>query len=183
MTRMEKYCIEKLKKAEAKLKKAAWVASFLNPTTMEKDQAKLRKAEERVAQLSKALAVLKVNRDIKETCHSGRKPTQQQLLAKYRYSPKTGKLYRRDTGKEVGSPMPSGHLKCSLNYKEYYVHLIIWCMLHGYWSEVEIDHKDQDPSNNREDNLREASHKCNMQNRRVNRRSKTLVRGIHTTKE
>lgn len=42
---------------------------------------------------------------------------------------------------------------------------LIWLLVYGYWPDVLIDHKDRDITNNRINNLREASYEQNAQNK------------------
>jgi len=50
----------------------------------------------------------------------------------------------------------------------YLAHRIIWALIHGVDpGDALIDHRDGDGTNNRESNLREATHSQNHMNRRV----------------
>jgi hypothetical protein len=58
-------------------------------------------------------------------------------------------------------------------------HRIIWKMFHGTDPEFEIDHIDGNPSNNRIENLREATRSENMRNAPTRKRDKFGVKGAY----
>ena len=83
--------------------------------------------------------------------------TQQQALDLFEY--KDGKLFwrvsvnpRAQKGMEAGSPSASGHFKVCYRYKWYWVHRIIFLMFNGVLPAL-IDHVNNDPSDNRIENL------------------------------
>lgn len=90
----------------------------------------------------------------------------------FAYDPLTGLLTRRIkvsnglAGAPAGTPGKHGHLSVSVDRRLLYVHRIVWAMQTGAWPELEIDHKDGCPQNNRWENLRQADRSINMQNRR-----------------
>lgn len=85
----------------------------------------------------------------------------------FRYDPETGYLYRRVgpwvlKERKVGTPIGRGmYLQVSVGTKAYYVHRIIYFLVHGIWPDI-IDHKDGDTWNNKDSNLREATHSQNQ---------------------
>lgn len=62
--------------------------------------------------------------------------------------------------------------------KNYLGHRLAWIYMTGAWPEKDIDHKDCDGSNNKWDNLREASSMQNMANSRAKRGTKTGAKGV-----
>ena len=112
------------------------------------------------------------------------RPTPEYLKWLFHYNRKTGKLFRRVTRSnqrkriEVGCPNELGYLTVGVDGKYYLVHRIVWVMSYGYWPEPFIDHIDGDPGNNRLDNLREVSNRCNMQNQRMNSRNTSGFPGV-----
>lgn len=71
-----------------------------------------------------------------------------------------------------------GHLQVSIDCKIYRVHCIIWLWMTGVEPTKEIDHEDLVGSNNRWDNLREATHSQNMSNTGISRRNTTGFKGV-----
>lgn len=62
--------------------------------------------------------------------------------------------------------------------KNYLVHRVIWAWKMGKWPENMIDHKDQNPMNNRFDNLREADNYTNQQNATLRKDNTSGVSGV-----
>jgi hypothetical protein len=89
----------------------------------------------------------------------------------FRYDPDTGELWwkvrrsnRVDMSRRAGSQQRTGYWQFSYKGSVYYQHRVIWEMVHGY-EPSEIDHIDQDKSNNCLANLRECTHAENLQAR------------------
>ncbi|NCB03639.1 MAG: hypothetical protein EOM67_16025 [Spirochaetia bacterium] len=80
---------------------------------------------------------------------------------------------RMKAGVPAGTPNKAGYLRVTLFQKQEYIHRIIFFMFNGYWPK-EIDHIDRDNTNNRIENLREATRSQNM----ANRSSSNTVRGV-----
>jgi hypothetical protein len=74
-------------------------------------------------------------------------------------------------GAKVGNRMPVGYRQTRIFGNRYYVHRLVWLYMTGEWPKYQIDHIDCDKSNNRFENLREATTAENGQNRK-----KPLVR-------
>ena len=106
-----------------------------------------------------------------------------------RYDPDTGKLFWRErtpdlfssgkqtaehrcrrwnscfSGKEAMSVDDgAGYSQGTIFNKKYRAHRVIWAIVNGSWPVNEIDHIDQDRSNNRIGNLREATSQENARN-------------------
>ena len=95
-----------------------------------------------------------------------------------------GKLVRKATtsnrakiGTIVGSNNGNGYLRVSVNSKYCHVHRIIFMWHYGYFPE-EVDHKNGDKSDNRIENLREATHSQNGKNLSIRKNNKVGVNGI-----
>lgn len=74
-------------------------------------------------------------------------------------------------GTVAGSPTSTGHLQVSINLKRYLVHRIAWYLHYGKEPPDDLDHRDEDKTNNRIRNLRVATssqNKCNVSTRRDN---------------
>lgn len=67
-------------------------------------------------------------------------------------------------GKKAGSTDKRGRVRIMVEGKQYLSHRLIFLYHHGYLPEL-IDHIDYDHTNNRIDNLREATHSTNKMNR------------------
>ena len=100
-----------------------------------------------------------------------KKLTQERLKELLHYNPETGlftwRMRRGGTARKgsiAGGIEPSGYLKICIENKIYRSHRLAWLYVHGYFPEHEIDHRDRDRSNNKINNLREASHQCNSLN-------------------
>lgn len=107
-------------------------------------------------------------------------PKAKYLRAVFTYCPESGCLYwnwREDVpnkvngrfaGKEAGS-LDRGYLTVRLNGVLYFVHRIIYVILHGdcLTIEDEIDHKDLCGVNNRPNNLRKSTRSNNCANREL----------------
>jgi hypothetical protein len=87
-----------------------------------------------------------------------------------RYEPETGNFYwiHRDTikkklGTNASIIRSHGYLNICIDSIYYYTHRLAWFYVHGEWPKV-IDHIDGDKTNNRIENLRSVSQKCNVEN-------------------
>lgn len=107
-----------------------------------------------------------------------------------RYEPQTGKFYwnkrRCGTvfGKEAGSPCKKGYSRIKINGSLYACHRLAWMLTHGTDpGDQQIDHIDLDPSNNRADNLRIASHGQNQANGKAYSSSQYGTRGAYWHKQ
>lgn len=103
----------------------------------------------------------------------------------YRYTYRDGNLYvknptcrRFPTGTLVGSLDAYGYRKHQLHGKTYKVHRTIFIMHYGYLPEC-VDHINGVRDDNRIENLRDADACTNQQNRKLNCRNTTGVRGVY----
>lgn len=107
--------------------------------------------------------------------------TRQDFIDRFEY--RDGKLFYKKShgcmkkGSEVGTKNPSGHIKTLINKKPYLLHRIIFLMHHGFLPEF-IDHIDGNPSNNRIENLRPATHSENNLNRGKHKRNTSGYKGV-----
>ena len=70
---------------------------------------------------------------------------------------------RKRVGTEAGTLDPNGYIYIQINGKRYAAHQIVWAMTYGYW--VSLDHINGIRSDNRIENLREATQAEQCQNR------------------
>jgi HNH endonuclease len=90
------------------------------------------------------------------------------------YDPDTGefiwlvnKSARARTGMVAGQKTRYGYIAVVIDGVFYPAHRLAWFYVTTEWPPAEIDHRDLDKTNNRFANLREATRKQNMQNRRT----------------
>lgn len=103
--------------------------------------------------------------------------TQEYLLAEFTYFPETGDLKRNRSGKFTGrnSKTKSRIRVLGVYYAKTH---IIWMMIHGYWPKEEIDHRNRIVTDDRFDNLREATRPQNTWNRNVKRGTTSIYKGV-----
>lgn len=116
-------------------------------------------------------------------------PTLRYLKSIFNLDVETGKLSWRISkkgiraGKPVGSNHSRGYLRVKLDQEEYFIHRIIYKIHYGIDPRnKEIDHIDEDTTNNRPDNLRLASSSENSQNVSVTKRNKSGIKGVSFNK-
>jgi hypothetical protein len=81
-------------------------------------------------------------------------------------------------GKRAGTVMLTGYRVISVGKKRILEHRAIFAMVNDYWPSRGIDHIDRDKSNNRPENLREATHAQNCQNRTLDSKNTSGVKGV-----
>lgn len=76
----------------------------------------------------------------------------------------------------------NGYQEVTINKKKYYAHRLIFMMFHGYWP-VQIDHIDNNRSNNLLSNLREANNAQNNRNTKLRCTNKSGYKGVYLHKQ
>jgi hypothetical protein len=106
------------------------------------------------------------------------------------YNPETGVLTwkaredrtsnwnARYAGKRAGSLTKMGYIRISINDRDYMAHIIVWLYVYGAMPDMEIDHKNNDGSNNRVDNLRLSTRQDNERNKLKSVKNKTGFKGV-----
>jgi hypothetical protein len=84
-------------------------------------------------------------------------------------------------GSKAGHLEPRGYTVIELNGIRYKAHRLIFMMFNGYMP-YQVDHEDNDPSNNKIENLRAASHGENQNNRPLQKNNTSGVKGVHWRK-
>ena len=87
-------------------------------------------------------------------------------------------------GSIAGTDFGQGYIGIQLDGRRYQAHRLAWLYVFGEWPENEIDHIDGVRNNNSISNLREATHKQNVQNKRIaNKRSSSGLIGAFPTRQ
>lgn len=92
-----------------------------------------------------------------------------------------GNVYINHRGKEAGTTGSRGHRKIVYKGIQLKAHHVAWAIIYGYWPD-EIDHEDNDRSNNRIKNLREASRQQNQMNRTISKNNTSGFKGVSKRK-
>ena len=123
------------------------------------------------------------------------KPHPEYLRAILSYNSTTGDLFwqhREDrdcqwntrwAGKKAGYINSKGYIYVNIDKKRYLSHRIIWALVHGNWPKNQIDHIDGNPSNNRLENLREATNQENNRNKSLQKNNTSDVTGVSWNKK
>jgi hypothetical protein len=112
-------------------------------------------------------------------------PDAQYLRSILTYEPDTGNLICKvqrgplHVGDIAGSIHPNGYHQIGIGRQVFRSHLIIWKMVTGLDTDNPIDHADTDKSNNRWNNLREATVSQNRANTRTPRNNRSGVKGVY----
>lgn len=114
------------------------------------------------------------------------KLTQEYLNELFEY--KEGDLYwrvkRRKTkpGDKAGRRKSNGYCEVGVDGVLHGTHRLIFMMFHGYMPRI-VDHADGNPSNNKIENLREASHMQNMWNSKTPNTNTSGFKGVYFNKK
>ena len=91
-------------------------------------------------------------------------------------------LYKAYNGKKAGHIHRSGYWRLKINKESYQAHRVIFAMHNGYMPK-QIDHIDGNKSNNKIENLREATPSQNGWNRFLQKNNKSGIKGITWRKD
>ena len=89
----------------------------------------------------------------------------------------------RFAGKVAGCINGIGYREIGVNGNNYLSHRLAWLLHYGAWPTNEIDHINNDPADNRIENLREATHFQNMRNRSSVKESTSKYLGVYWDKQ
>jgi len=110
--------------------------------------------------------------------------TQARLREALFYSPIVGVFEWRRSGRRIrrgflaGRVCPNGYVRLCVDGRIYPAHKLAWLYMHGEYPECPIDHIDGDRSNNAINNLRLATPSENSHNMRLQKSSRTGVKGV-----
>jgi hypothetical protein len=113
--------------------------------------------------------------------------TQERLKKLLQYDPETGifvwigsKSRRVKNGSPAGCvSKATGYLLIKIGYRHFTASRLAWLYMTGEWPENLVDHEDTDRLNNRWSNLRAATHAGNMQNKPVQKNTRSGLKGAH----
>lgn len=111
--------------------------------------------------------------------------TAERLRKRLRYAPESGFFYKnvptpgRHIGKRAGWKGNHGRWTIELDGRSYLASRLAWLYMTGEWPSEDIDHINQDLTDDRFCNLREASRSQNLVNRSYANRNKAGFRGVH----
>ena len=89
-----------------------------------------------------------------------------------------GVLYRKETGKKLGSKHITGYLIAQIERKNYLVHRLVWFHYYGEMPKQNIDHINGIKTDNRIENLRYADYSQNGANRKVSKNNSIGLKGV-----
>lgn len=81
-------------------------------------------------------------------------------------------------GAVAGTTHRKGHVEIEIDAKCYLAHRLAWFHVYGVWPKDQIDHRDMNKSNNRLDNLREATNSQNGANKKRYKNNKSGYKGV-----
>jgi hypothetical protein len=90
------------------------------------------------------------------------------------------KARRIKVGSVAGSPVVrGGYLSIMLDGINYPCHQLAWLYVYGYIPNEIVDHRNNQPTDNRINNLRLATKTNNAYNTKLSKRSTTGIKGVH----
>lgn len=111
-------------------------------------------------------------------------PPAERLRNLFSYDEASGTLFwlvrkgKRRAGEAAGYTMRNGYVMVRVDTHFIPAHRLIWCFCNGTWPADEIDHKNGVRSDNRIDNLREATRSENLQNHGLSPRNTSGFSGV-----
>ena len=111
--------------------------------------------------------------------------TRERLQTLLHYDPETGFFTWRvsrgkaRTGAVAGTKDPRGYIRITIDTRMYPAHRLAWLYMNGVMPDNGVDHKNNDPADNRWQNLRGATQAQNTLNRGASSRSKTGVKNVY----
>lgn len=117
--------------------------------------------------------------------------TQSQLKEWVDYDPLTGvftciKRFGKSpirVGDRLGSLISSGYIQIYVNGVGHLAHRLAWLFQYGEFPKYDIDHKDQDKTNNAIANLRQATRRQNIHNQGTKSTNSSGFKGVYYCKQ
>jgi hypothetical protein len=107
-----------------------------------------------------------------------RRPTVEEVRAALVYDKETGILRWGEGGAEAGRLNEDGYVRIGMHWRQYPAHVLAVVIIKGYWPKNTVDHKNNVRSDNRWDNLREATQSQNVANSRLSSRNTSGFKGV-----
>ena len=98
------------------------------------------------------------------------------------YDPETG-FFVWNTGNTAGCFVSTGYWRIKIFRVEYLAHRLAWLISTGEWPDGEIDHINQNRSDNRLVNLRVVTRSENLRNAKLRETNTSRVTGVHMDKK
>jgi len=109
------------------------------------------------------------------------------------YEPQTGRLVRRiatgrhgchPAGVVAGTTTNKGYVVIYINGRRFMAHRLVWLLHKGKWPAADLDHINENKTDNRIENLREATRAQNMQNVKIHKHNTSGCKGVawHTSR-
>lgn len=99
--------------------------------------------------------------------------TQKELKSKLQYNPDTGVFTWVKRNVVAGSLNNTGYIHIKINQKAYLAHRLAWLYIYGEWPNI-IDHISGNKIDNKINNLRNVTHRQNLQNSNNHRNGKLV---------
>ena len=109
--------------------------------------------------------------------------TAERLRELLSYDPNAGQFRRQKKcetaiGSIAGSKCGLGYIRISVDGRRYYAHRLAWLYIYGKWPTEEVDHINGVRDDNGIENLRQATHAENQQNRALRRDNTSGYTGV-----
>lgn len=115
--------------------------------------------------------------------------TRERLSQVMGYDPETGLFTRlintanRPVGEVAGTLKSSGYILLDIDGHRYRAHRLAWLYMTGAWPSLDVDHRNRVRSDNRWDNLREATCVQNGANSPKKRFNRSGYKGVYWNKQ
>jgi len=111
--------------------------------------------------------------------------THEEIRQIFDYNPKTGDMiWKQIRGRVKGGDVAgcldnaTGYIRIGINGGYCLAHRLVWLFVYGYFPEHGLDHINRNKTDNRIENLREASQQCNLRNCKIHKNNKSGVKGV-----